>query len=293
MVEKSSPTPAPGEYVLDRIQLEIWWMSGGQRRTFPLDSYRRRTLRQEDFAAGRAAMKRRPTAGVTLMELLIAVLLLSLLSVGLLFALRIGLNAYSKTQTRLMDNRRVAGAQRILEQELEGLVPVVAPCGAGTEGGGTATQFFQGEPETMRLVSTFSLQGAWRGQPQILEIFVIPGAEGRGVRLVVNEIPYQGPLAAGRLCLGSAQVLRSRRRAEFLRAGRQAGLLPLHLPGPAGGPDPAAALVSALRRPHLAAGRPHRDGAARSRRLAPAAHQHGRPHPRLSPPGDPLWRFLG
>jgi hypothetical protein len=150
-----------------------------------------------------AAMRRRPTAGVTLMELLIAVLLLSMLSVGLLFALRIGLNAYSKTQTRLMDNRRVAGAQRILEQELEGLVPVVAPCGIGTEGGGggTNTQFFQGEPEVLRLVSTFSLQGAWRGQPQILEIFVIPGAEGRGVRLVVNEIPYQGPLAAGRLCL--------------------------------------------------------------------------------------------
>ena len=79
---------------------------------------------------------------------------------------------------------------------------MVAPCGIGTEGGGTPAQFFQGEPETMRLVSTFSLQGAWRGQPQILEIFVIPGAEGRGVRLVVNEIPYQGPLTAGRLCLG-------------------------------------------------------------------------------------------
>ena len=52
MVEKSSPMPAAGEYVLDRIQLEIWWMSGGQRRTFPLDSYRRRTLRQEDLADG-------------------------------------------------------------------------------------------------------------------------------------------------------------------------------------------------------------------------------------------------
>jgi len=147
-------------------------------------------------------LRRRSTAGVTLMELLIAVLLLSLLSAGLLFALRIGLNAYSKTQTKLMDNRRVAGAQRILEQELQGLVPVVAQCGAGTESGGTKAQFFQGEPEIMRLVSTFSLQGAWRGQPQILEIFVIPGAEGGGVRLVVNEIPFQGPLAAGRLCLG-------------------------------------------------------------------------------------------
>jgi len=143
-------------------------------------------------------MRRRPTAGVTLMELLIAVVLLSLLSVGLLFALRIGLNAYSKTQTRLMDNRRVAGAQRILEQELEGLVPVVTQCG----GDGAPAAFFQGEPDTMRLVSTFSLEGAWRGQPQILEVFVIPGADGRGVRLVVNEIPYLGPRAAGRSCAG-------------------------------------------------------------------------------------------
>jgi len=146
-------------------------------------------------------MRRRSTAGVTLMELLIAVVLLSLLSVGLLFALRIGLNAYAKTQTRLMDNRRVAGAQRILEQELEGLVPVVTQCG-GPAGGAPPAAFFQGEPDTMRLVSTFSLAGAWRGQPQILEVFVIPGAEGRGVRLVVNEIPYQSPQAAGRSCLG-------------------------------------------------------------------------------------------
>jgi general secretion pathway protein I len=52
MAEKSSLTPAVGEYVLDRLQVEIWWMSGGQRRTFPLDSYRRRTLRQEDYAGG-------------------------------------------------------------------------------------------------------------------------------------------------------------------------------------------------------------------------------------------------
>jgi general secretion pathway protein J len=146
-------------------------------------------------------MKRSSTAGVTLMELLIAVLLLSLLSAGLMFALRIGLNAYSKTQTRLMDNRRVAGAQRILQQELEGLVPVVAPCGGGMDGGGTPAAFFQGEPENMRLVSTFSLQGAWRGKPQMLEIFVIPGDQG-GVRLVVNEVPYPGPPAAGRFCVG-------------------------------------------------------------------------------------------
>jgi general secretion pathway protein J len=144
----------------------------------------------------RFTTRQRTTAGVTLMELIIAITLLSLLSVGLLFALRVGMTAYSKTQTRLMDNRRVVGAQRILEEELEGMVPVVAMCG-----GTIRTAFFQGEPQVMRLVSTFSLQGAWRGQPQILEIMVIPGDDG-GVRLVVNETLYTGPAAISRLCMG-------------------------------------------------------------------------------------------
>lgn len=144
-------------------------------------------------------------SGVTLIELLVAITLLSLLSVGLLMALRLGLNAYGKTQARLMDNRRVAGAQRILEEQLEGLMPVVAACGASKTSGGTNMAFFQGEPQVMRLVSTFSLQQAWRGQPQILEVFVIPGADGRGVRLVVNEIPYTSSVGAGQLCIGPAQ----------------------------------------------------------------------------------------
>lgn len=53
VAEKAAPTPAAGDYVLDRVQVEIWWMSGGQRRTFPLESYRRRTLRPADLEAPR------------------------------------------------------------------------------------------------------------------------------------------------------------------------------------------------------------------------------------------------
>ncbi len=137
-------------------------------------------------------------AGVTLIEVLIAITLLSMLSVGMMMAMQIGLAAFAKTDSRLMDNRRVSGAQRLVEQELEGMMPVVAPCGRS----GVKIGFFQGEAQTMRLVSTFSLQQAWRGQAQILELFVIPGEEGMGVRLVVNEIAYPGPLGAGQLCLG-------------------------------------------------------------------------------------------
>ena len=72
---------------------------------------------------------------MTLLEVLIAVTLLSLLSVAMFTAMRIGLNSFVKADTRLMDNRRVAGAQRIVEDQIEGLMPVIATC-VGAAGGG-------------------------------------------------------------------------------------------------------------------------------------------------------------
>ena len=144
----------------------------------------------------------RRESGTTLIEVLIAVTLLSLLSVGMLTAMRVGFMAFSKTNTKLRENRRVAGAQRVVQDQLEGRMPVVAPCGDVPGTTPAKTAFFEGQPQTMRLVSSFSLQQGWRGQPQILELFVIPGENGRGVRLVVNEIPYTGPAGTARLCTG-------------------------------------------------------------------------------------------
>jgi prepilin-type N-terminal cleavage/methylation domain-containing protein len=144
-------------------------------------------------------------AGVTLIEVLVAVTLLSLLSVGMAMAMRVGLAAYSKTQSKLMDNRRVAGAQRIVQSQLEGMIPAFVLCGVGQGGSGTPAVLFQGAPDGMWMVSAFSLQQGWRGQPQILQLFVIPGDEG-GVRLVVNEIPYTGARGAGQYCTGTVPV---------------------------------------------------------------------------------------
>ena len=39
----------PGAWVVDRVELEIWWMDGLTRRSFSLDGYRRGILRQEDL----------------------------------------------------------------------------------------------------------------------------------------------------------------------------------------------------------------------------------------------------
>jgi general secretion pathway protein J len=146
-------------------------------------------------------MRLRGQAGVTLIEVLIAVTLLSLLSVGMLMAMRVGMNAWGKANNRLMDNRRAAGAHRVLESQIAGLMPVTMLCQTAPGAPAFKGIFFQGEPQSMRFVSAYSLQEAWRGLPRILEFQVIP-REGGGYRLIVNELPYTGPESAGAACLG-------------------------------------------------------------------------------------------
>jgi len=147
---------------------------------------------------------RRSRSGVTLIEVLIAVSLVSMLSVGILMALRVGMSAMGKANRRLMDNRREVGARRIIEAQLAGLMPVIAIFSPGSEATGVKIPFFEGREQSMRFVSSYSLQEAARGLPQILEFQIIPGEE-RGVRLVVNENLYSGPLSAGAFCLGPGQ----------------------------------------------------------------------------------------
>lgn len=154
---------------------------------------------------GKYQSMKRSRNGLTLIEVLIAVSLVSLLSVGMLMALRVGMSAMDKANRRLMDNRRAVGARRIIEEQLAGFMPVIAVFSPSQEGAGMKIPFFEGRQQSMRFVSSYSLQEAARGMPQILEFQVIPGEQGRGVRLVVNENLYSGPRAAGAFCLGPGQ----------------------------------------------------------------------------------------
>jgi hypothetical protein len=125
---------------------------------------------------------------------LIAISLLSLLSVGILVAMQLGLRTMDKIDSRMVRNRRVTSARRIIESEIDGFISTMADV--------TPTQtvlFLQAGPQSLRFVSSFSLQEAWRGRPQIVALQVIPGENNEGVRLIVNEIPYTGPVQAGQL----------------------------------------------------------------------------------------------
>lgn len=147
-------------------------------------------------------MRRGGERGTTLIEVLVAVTLLGLLMVGVLAAMRLGLSSLDRTNDKLVATRKVSGTQRILEQEIANFIPVVAQCNAAPGAPPVKMSFFQGEPQSMRFVSGYSLQEGLRGYPRILEFQVIPGADEKGVRLVVNEHLYTGPLGAGAFCLG-------------------------------------------------------------------------------------------
>jgi hypothetical protein len=43
------PSPMTGQPCLQRIELQVWWMSGEQKRTFTLDSHRTHMLRPGDL----------------------------------------------------------------------------------------------------------------------------------------------------------------------------------------------------------------------------------------------------
>jgi prepilin-type N-terminal cleavage/methylation domain-containing protein len=147
-------------------------------------------------------VRRARQRGVTLIEVLIAVSLLSLLSVAIMMALRVGLGAMDRANSRLLDNRKMAATQRILEQQIVNFVPVLAQCVDAPDAPPERLPFFQGELQSMRFVSAYSLQEGLRGYPRVLEYQVIPRERGDGFRLVVNEHLYSGPLSAGRFCIG-------------------------------------------------------------------------------------------
>jgi prepilin-type N-terminal cleavage/methylation domain-containing protein len=137
-------------------------------------------------------------SGVTLIEILIAISLLSLLSLGMLISMRIGFNTMEKVDSRLVSDRRVSYARRIVEDEISGYMYTVAIFHPRPDSG-MSVPFNQWDPQTMRFVTTYSLQDAWRGRPQIAVLQIIPGADGKGVRLIVNEIPYTGAEQAGQM----------------------------------------------------------------------------------------------
>jgi prepilin-type N-terminal cleavage/methylation domain-containing protein len=136
----------------------------------------------------------RSQRGVTLVELLIVVTLVAALSTGMLMAMRIALITLEKTQGRLEANRRAMTVQQLITRQIGGVMPVLADCGG-------LRAAFSGTPDTLRLVTTYSLEEGARGSPRVVEYRVAPDPGG-GARLLMNEAIYAGPASTAPLCPG-------------------------------------------------------------------------------------------
>ncbi len=153
--------------------------------------------------AGNLRDRRRDArAGLTLVEVLVAVTLLALLAGGMTTALSMGAGAWSQVRERLVLDRKIASFNQLLHAHFAAVVPVTArpPRRVGV---GEAP-FFHGEPQQMRFVSSYSLADGVRGGLRIVELNVMRAK--KGLRLVLTESAYRGPASVGRYIIGSERV---------------------------------------------------------------------------------------
>jgi prepilin-type N-terminal cleavage/methylation domain-containing protein len=132
--------------------------------------------------------------GFTLMELMISITLVAAIATGMLMAMRSGLLSLNRIQTRLDENRRGLGIQRILSAQLGGAIPARTGCA------GPMSPFaFRGTSSMLQMVSTYSMAEGARGSPHIVDYQVAPD-EGGTVKLLVYERLYAGPASMTAFC---------------------------------------------------------------------------------------------
>lgn len=154
--------------------------------------------RQRGLRAVRPRARR--TAGLTLIEVMVAVTLLGMLSVGIVTALQIGAGSWAGTRERLTFDRRISSANQIFHSAFGGIVPMTARPAPGAEPRFPLTIFFQGEAQSMRFVSAYSVTSGNRGGLNVFELQVANSENG--LRVLLNQFPYGGPYRAGELIEG-------------------------------------------------------------------------------------------
>ena len=141
-----------------------------------------------------------PESGMTLLEVLVALTLLGLLSVGLLMSFQMGADSWQSTRDSLMLDRRIATANQILHSALAGMIPVAGEAPDGRSERLRRFLFFQGEPLSLRFVSSYSVTEGVRGGLHVIELQVVPSPRGR--RVLLNQSPFVGQQGLARFVDG-------------------------------------------------------------------------------------------
>ncbi|MBI2819130.1 MAG: type II secretion system protein [Acidobacteria bacterium] len=137
--------------------------------------------------------------GFTLMELLVSMTVISLLAVTILFGWRIAAGAWGRANELVEEQRRVAAIHQVLATQMAEMTPVSPWLRHGN-----ATVFFQGEQQTARFLSRYSLGSRSRSGLFRIEYQIVDGNDGTQ-QLLLNEIPVGNTNDLGALRTGSEQ----------------------------------------------------------------------------------------
>ena len=135
----------------------------------------------------------RAEAGVTLLELLVSITIVALLAATVLFAWRVGVSAWEKVGTQLEKGRGVLAAHQLLQEQIASMVPYEA----WPEQRGRVV-FFQGEAETARFVSRYSLTHRAASGLYLIE-YHVAAQQGGTKQLLLKETPVRGNEELGAL----------------------------------------------------------------------------------------------
>ncbi len=138
----------------------------------------------------------RPEAGFTLLELLVSVTVVALLVTAMLFSWRVAAATWGRSNQVLEGQRRVSATLDLIGKQMAGMTPVAPWVREGSQ-----DVFFQGEPQTARFLTRYSLAGRAGSGLYLIEYQVADGAGGTK-QLLLNEVPVRNAADLGRLRIG-------------------------------------------------------------------------------------------
>lgn len=140
----------------------------------------------------------RKRAGFTLIELMIAITLVSAIVAGMLAALRGGLLTLERVGTRIQQSRSNLGLDQMIRRQIGGILPAMGDC-AIDAAQAVRAPLFRGNSAAMLLVTSYSMTEGARGYPRMVEYRVLPNNDGTS-RLVVDEMLFPSPAASLNFC---------------------------------------------------------------------------------------------
>jgi len=132
-------------------------------------------------------MKPKPQHGVTLIELLVAITLMGFVSLGLLFAMRLGIGSWQRGDARLAADRAVVAAGDLITAQLSSAQARNVDWVQGDQ----RMQFllFEGGADRLHFLTSYSVASRGRGGSWLAEYWFEHDARNE-CRLLYNEYPF-------------------------------------------------------------------------------------------------------